>query len=71
MIKDSYKLFLESYFEVVVCSTINVIAFINYRDDFKSFFSTVSDAICSIITIVFSALVLLFPIVGFKLIHQY
>ena len=54
-----------------MCSMINSYAFIMYKEDFKSFFSTPSDAICSTITFIYSALVLFFPYFSWMLIHRF
>ena len=42
-IKASFKLFLESYFDLVMCAMLNLHGFINQHDEWKSFFATRDD----------------------------
>ena len=71
--KDSYigssvdstlKLFLESYFDGVICTSINITAFIKTKnnDELLEFFTGRDNLICSIITITHVFFVLFFPI---------
>lgn len=63
----SFKLFLETYFDLVICSSINLFAFYKSanREDLMEFFSSRDNVICSTITIVYSFLVVFFPIYVF------
>jgi hypothetical protein len=61
-VKATFKLFLESYFDIVMCVLLNLFAFFTMEDDLSSFFATRDDALCSTITIIYSALVLFFPL---------
>ena len=66
-VDGTLKLFLESYFDLVICTGLNLTAF--YRtsnlEDLKQFFVTKDDVICSTITILHACLVLFFPIYTF------
>ena len=69
-VKASFKLFLESYFDIVMCVMLNFYAFITMDDEWKSFFATRDDALCSSITIIYSALILFFPLMCFRMIRK-
>ena len=58
------KLILESYFDVSICSFINLLAFMESRNamEFYEFFRTYDDIMCSIIVLVHILLVILLPI---------
>ena len=64
------KLFLESYFDIVICSAINITAFIKSKnsDDFWEFFGTLDDLLCSTITIVHANFIVIYPLFAFYLI---
>ena len=66
------KLFLECYFDVVICTLINVTAFIRSTDidDFKEFFIGVENVICSIITILHVFFIIVYPVFSFLLIRE-
>ena len=55
------KLFVESYFDLLFCSFINMIALIEALD-IDIYFKRRSDWICSAITIFYSAAVFMFPV---------
>ena len=65
-----YKLFLESYLDLVVCSLVNLHAFIRMRDQWPSFFATRDDALCSTLAILYTGLILFVPSIAFALIHR-
>ena len=69
-VKATMKLFLESYFDLVMCVLLNLSAFIKTEDEWSSFFATGPDAFCSTITIIYSALVLFFPYICWKVVHD-
>ena len=73
LINGSIKLFLESYFDLVICTSINVTAFVRSKNllDFKEFFATRDDIICSTITITYSFMILFFPVYCYKYIQSY
>ena len=73
LVNGSFKLFLESYFDLVICTTINVTAFVRSKnmEDFKEFFATRDDVICSTITITYSFMILFFPVYCYKYILSY
>ena len=60
----SIKLFLESYFDIVMCVMLNFVAFIKMEDEWSSFFATKTDAMCSTLTIIFSSLIFFFPVLA-------
>lgn len=60
----TYKLFLESYFDIVMCVMLNGFAFIKSDDEWASFFATGDDALCSTITIVYAALIFFYPLMS-------
>ena len=65
---SAFKLFLESYFDLTICTFINITAFIRAKNikDFREFFETRDDIICSTISILYVFLVLYFPIFCYK-----
>lgn len=67
-----FKLFLESYFDLVICTSINLDAFTKSRDltDFQEFFGTTSDIVCSLITITYTFMCLYFPFYAYKYIKS-
>lgn len=66
----SQKLFIESYFDLAICSFINIMAFEESKDskEFAKFFETRDDIICSLITFIYTTAVFIMPIIGYKLI---
>ena len=66
-VSASFKLFLESYFDIVICTFLNLKAFIQKNDmnDFKEFFATNDDIMCSTITIFYTCLVVYFPVYAY------
>ena len=72
-VDGSVKLFLEGYFDLVICTAINVFAFIRSKniDDFKEFFSTPNDIMCSTISITYSFLLIFFPFYCYKYIKHH
>jgi len=69
-IKASYKLFLESYFDLVMCVLLNLFAFVKMDDEWSSFFATRDDALCSTVTVLWGFMVLFFPLIAWHLIHH-
>lgn len=63
---------MESYFDLCICSFINLNAFVscNSFQDFKMFWVHPLDILCSSITLIYLVLVILFPIYGFIMIHK-
>jgi len=57
---------MESYFDLVICTMINVLALIQAKDsdDFNSFFGTSWDAACSTLVIIYSLLFMIYPLWG-------
>jgi hypothetical protein len=70
-VKGTFKLFLESYFDLVMCVMLNFYAFITMDDEWSSFFATRDDALCSTITIIYSVLVLFFPLMCWIMIQRH
>jgi len=71
---ETMKLYLECYFDLVICSFINVDAFIvaESKEDLKQFFTRSNDDIlCSTITIFYTVLVFAFPVFGFMIVRKY
>ena len=70
--RESVKLFMESYFDLAFCTIINL----NYLwhsknlDAFITNFDTPLDSLVSIITIVYTLLLVIYPIYGFIGIHN-
>lgn len=64
--QSTVKLFMESYFDLVICTTINLIALLQTKNikEFKTFFETPSDAICSTLSIIYSFLFIIYPLWG-------
>ena len=65
-VKSSYKLFLESFFDLVICSLINVFAFFNSADKFSTFFESWENIGCSTLSIVYSILIIFFPLMAWR-----
>jgi hypothetical protein len=65
------RLLMESYFDLSICTFINLIAFYECQsfEEFSTFFSTPTDAICSIITMVMFVVILVFPAWIFMRVH--
>ena len=59
------KLFLESYFDLVMCSFLGNSAFIR-MNEWKSFWKTSDDRFSSIITMIFTFFVLMYPITIYR-----
>ena len=71
---ETLKLYLESYFDLVICSLINLDAFIvaESYEELKMFFTQSSDDIfCSVTTIFYGILMLSFPVFGYMLVKKY
>jgi hypothetical protein len=64
---------LESYFDISICTFINLIAFYECKsfEELSTFFSTPVDAICSLITIVMFVVIIGFPTWVYKQVHAY
>lgn len=63
------KLFIESYFDLAMCSLLNVLAFFEKRGgkyDFYDFWQTRDDIVCSILAIVYAIIIMAFPFYGYK-----
>ena len=69
LIQSSCKLFLESYFDLVICTLINLFAFIEYNSEFATFFIGSSNKLSSVSTIVFTVLITLFPLTTWFIIN--
>jgi hypothetical protein len=54
------KLILESFFDMVICSMINLSAFIRNKGEFKDFFMTGDNIFCSMVTLVHAFLLIFF-----------
>lgn len=67
--RDSVKLFMESYFDLVFCVCINIWALL-HTPDFMAFFSTPLDAACTCLSIILSILILMYPVYGMVVIHK-
>ena len=70
LVVSTIKLFLESFFDLTICTAINLTSFSRSKNklDFMEFFGTRDDIICSTITILYACLVLFFPIYTYKMI---
>ena len=71
---ETLKLYLECYFDLVVCSFINVDAFLMTKnnDELKSFFTESSDDIfCSTLTLFYFVMVLAFPVFVFMILRKF
>lgn len=66
------RLLMESYFDISIVTMINLIAFKESESlqDFASFFSTPTDALCSVITIIMFFAIFWFPAWIYKKIHS-
>ena len=64
------KLFLESYFDLVICSFINLTSFLRSKnlEDFREFFMTRDDLVCSTITFLHTCFILFFPVYAYHII---
>ena len=58
------KLFMESYFEVIICLALNLYAIINYKNPVQGFFNNSNNITCSLFTIFYSLLAIIFPVWG-------
>ena len=65
--RDSIKLFMESYFDLVFCAMINIWALTHFQNsaDLQSFFETPLDVLASTLTIIYSILLLIYPVFGY------
>ena len=65
------KLYMESYFDIVFCSFINLTALwgCNNYTEFRVYFSTPSDFACSVITIFYTLVMPVFPVYGAIMIY--
>jgi hypothetical protein len=72
-VDGSVKLFLESYFDLVICTAINISSFFRSKNlqDFKEFFGTSEDILCSTISITYMMFVVFFPYYSFKYIKHH
>lgn len=64
------KLILESYFDISMCTLINVLAFIESKD-LSLFWSTTDDIICSLITIIHSFIIVILPFFSLYLVTSH
>lgn len=71
LIKALLRLLLESYFDLVMCTFINLHSFFVYPEFGQTFFGTVDDSICSTTTIAYTFIIVTFPYYGFKMIEAY
>ena len=68
---STFKLFLEAYFDLVICTVLNNFAFLRNNHEAKKYFATIDDAICTITTIVFNFCILFFPYLCYRMIKLY
>jgi len=70
--RSSVKLFIESYFDLVFCASINLYALFQNKNisDLRSFFETPLDVLSSCLTIIYCILLITYPIFGFVLIRK-
>lgn len=70
--KASQKLFMESYFDLAMCTVLNTYALINSEDwaDFEGFFIGASNIFNNVIGSVCMILVITFPIYSFRVIQS-
>ena len=71
---ETLKLYLECYFDLVICSFINIDAFLEAetKEELKKFFTQSNDDIfCSTLTIFYGVLVFTFPVFGYMLVRKY
>jgi hypothetical protein len=61
------KLFLESYYDLVLCVALGMSAFFGCKnfEEFTQFWTTFEDVLCSSLTILFFILVIAFPLYGY------
>lgn len=69
--RNSVKLFMESYFDLIFCAALNLWALVQCKDrlELESFFSTPLDVIASSLTILYMLLLVAYPIYGFVVVH--
>ena len=69
--KSIIKFYMESYFDIIFCTFINLAAFIECASivEFKTFFKKPLDIACSTITIFYAILTIMFPLYGGILIY--
>ena len=69
--RNSVKLFMESYFDLIFCAALNLWALVQCKDrlELESFFNTPLDAIASLLTILYMLLLVVYPIYGFVVVH--
>ena len=67
-----YKLVLETYFDLVICSFINTQAFLDSKniEDFKEFWNNFDDFICSSITVFHFFFVFILPLYCHRLMNE-
>jgi hypothetical protein len=63
---STLKFFMESYFELLFCFILNVIAWTRAKDieELKEFFTGFSNIMCSILCIVYGICIIAFPFHG-------
>jgi hypothetical protein len=64
------KLYMESYFDLIFCTLINVAALMESKDMqvLEQFFATRNDIVCSVITLFYAVMSIVFPIYGLVMI---
>jgi hypothetical protein len=64
------KLYMESYFDLVFCTMINAAALMESKDMkvLEQFFATRNDIACSVITLFYAVMSIVFPIYGLVMI---
>lgn len=70
IVRGSFKLLLEGYFDLTIGVMVNLSAFILSNIEIETFFASRDDVICSTATIIWSALILFFPIFSWKIIND-
>lgn len=68
------KLFMEGYFDLVLCSLLQIIVISNSetKEEFDSFFNTFNDKFVVALTLFYSLALLIFPVFGwYKIIRNY
>ena len=60
-----FKLFLESYFDLSICGILGVFAFIEF-DSIDVFFQSRDDIACTVLTILYTFFVLIFPVYTYR-----
>jgi hypothetical protein len=65
-LKAIVKLYMESYFDLIFCTLINLAALMENKSmiSFEQFFATRNDIICSIITLFYAVMTIIFPLYG-------